>query len=180
MKNHLITSSEVRTQRLLLRSIVEDDLEQLYLGLSDPDVIQHYGVNYSSLEETKAQLDFYTELEKHNTGKWWAICDVLTNEFYGAIGLNDLKVEHKKAELGFWLLKEHWGKGYISEVFPEICKFGFEKRKLHRIEAIVEQENTNSKKCLIKNNFLLEGTMKECEIKNGRYISLEIYAKLNS
>ena len=117
--------------------------------------------------------------ERESLEKWWAICDVLTNEFYGAIGLNDLKVEHKKAELGFWLLKEHWGKGYISEVFPEICKFGFEKRKLHRIEAIVEQENTNSKKCLIKNNFLLEGTMKECEIKNGRFISLEIYAKLN-
>ena len=118
--------------------------------------------------------------ERESLEKWWAICDVLTNEFYGAIGLNDLKVEHKKAELGFWLLKEHWGKGYISEVLPEICRFGFEKRKLHRIEAIVEQENTNSKKCLIKNNFLLEGTMKECEIKNGRYISLEIYAKLNS
>jgi ribosomal-protein-alanine N-acetyltransferase len=93
--------------------------------------------------------------------------------------LNDLKEEHKKAEIGFWLLKEHWGKGYISEALPEICKFGFEKRKLHRIEAIVEQENSNSKKCLIKNNFILEGTMKECEIKNGRYISLEIYAKLN-
>ena len=118
--------------------------------------------------------------ERESLEKWWAICDVLTNEFYGAIGLNDLKIEHKKAELGFWLLKEHWGKGYISEALPEICKFGFEKRKLHRIEAIVEQENTNSKKCLIKNNFLLEGTMKECEIKNGRYISLEIYAKLNS
>ena len=117
--------------------------------------------------------------ERESLEKWWAICDVLTNEFYGAIGLNDLKVEHKKAELGFWLLKEHCGKGYISEVLPEICRFGFEKRKLHRIEAIVEQENTNSKKCLIKNNFLLEGTMKECEIKNGRFISLEIYAKLN-
>lgn len=170
---------EINTQRLQLRSFIEDDLEQIYLGLSDPEVIKYYGVHYSSLEETKLQLEFFNELETNKTGKWWAICDAYTNEFYGAIGLNDLKEEHKKAELGFWLLKEHWGKGYISEALPEICKFGFIKRKLHRIEAIVEQENSNSKKCLIKNNFILEGTMKECEIKNGRYISLEIYAKLN-
>ena len=170
---------EINTQRLQLRSFIEDDLEQIYLGLSDPEVIKYYGVHYSSLEETKLQLDFFNDLEKNKTGKWWAICNAFTKEFYGAIGLNDLKKEHKKAELGFWLLKEHWGKGYISEALPEICKFGFEKRKLHRIEAIVEQENSNSKKCLIKNNFILEGTMKECEIKNGRYISLEIYAKLN-
>jgi len=29
-----------------------------------------------------------------------------------------------------------------------------------------------------KLNFEYEGTMKECEIKNGRFISLDIYAKL--
>ena len=28
-------------------------------------------------------------------------------------------------------------------------------------------------------DFTYEGTMKECEIKNGKYISIDIYAKLN-
>ncbi len=30
-----------------------------------------------------------------------------------------------------------------------------------------------------KLDFILEGTMQNCEIKNGKFISLHIYAKLN-
>jgi ribosomal-protein-alanine N-acetyltransferase len=59
-----------------------------------------------------------------------------------------------------------------------IYSYGFDKLRLHRIEGIVETENSNCKKALARLGFLHEGTMKECEIKSGRFISLEIYAKL--
>ena len=168
------------TNRLLLRQFKPDDLENIFRGLSDPEIIKYYGVSYSSLEDTKNQLNFFYDLEKNGTGIWWAICSPDNKIFYGACGLNDLDKDHKKAEIGYWLLREHWGKGYITEAVPLVTKYGFEQLGLHRIEAIVETENTNSKKLMERLGFDHEGTLIECELKNGKYISLDMYAKLSS
>lgn len=66
----------------------------------------------------------------------------------------------------------------MSEAMPLICDYGFNQLGLHRIEGYVDTENTNCKKTIGKLGFLCEGTMRECEIQDGRFISLDIYAKL--
>jgi L-amino acid N-acyltransferase YncA len=38
----------------------------------------------------------------------------------------------------------------------------------------------DSKKIMDKLGFQHEGTMKECEIKNGKFINLDIYAKIKA
>ena len=175
MKND---STIIKTGRILLRQLEAQDIENVFKGLSHPDVIKYYGVSYDTLESTKSQMVFFTSLEKEGTGRWWAICSVDNKFFYGGIGLNNLDRDHKKAEIGFWLLPEFWGKGIIREAIPLICKHGFEKLGLHRIEAIIESENIASKKVISYSGFEHEGTMKECEFKNGKFISLDIYAKI--
>ena len=85
--------------------------------------------------------------------------------------------EHKKAEIGFWLLTEFWGQCIMTEVMPIICNYGFDNLGLHRIEGLVEKDNLNCKNAMKKLDFTHEGTMTDCEIKNGKFISLDIYAK---
>lgn len=169
----------IRTERLLLRQIVETDLSNIFKGLSDVDIIKYYGVNYKTEEETKAQMKFYKDLEINKTGIFWAICSLDNHLFYGVGGLNDVNNTHKKAEIGCWLFKEFWGLGIMTEVMPIICNYGFENMDLHRIEGFVESENINCKNAMKKLDFKHEGTMIDCEIKNGRFISLDIYAKFN-
>lgn len=168
----------LKTERLLLRQFADSDLENVFNGLSHPDIIKYYGVSYSTLEATKAQMEFFADLEKNETGIWWAVCSPDNQLFYGAGGLNSLSKEHKKAEIGFWLLPGYWGKGFMTEAMPLICNYGFDTLGIHRIEGIVETENLLCKKAMEKLRFQHEGTMRECEIKNGKFISLDIYAKL--
>lgn len=172
-------SLQIHTWRLLLRTFSEKDMENVFRGLSHPEVIKYYGVHYKTLEDTKTQMDWFSELEETGTGKWWAICSEENDIFYGAIGINNLNTEHKKAELGFWLLPEFWGKGFVQEAAEAVLKYVFHSLKLHRIEAFVETGNSNSEKLLNKLNFNYEGEMKECEIKNNKYISVKIFARLN-
>lgn len=169
----------ITTDRLLLRQFIESDIENVFKGLSHPEIIKYYGVSYQTLEATKEQMKFFADLEKNETGIWWAVCSLDNNFFYGAGGLNSLSKEQKKAQIGFWLISDFWGKGIMKEAMPLICNYGFDKLGLHRIEGIVETENTNCKRAMAKLDFEYEGTMKECEIKNGKFISLDIYAKLN-
>lgn len=170
---------QILTTRFLLRQIVPDDLQNIYKGLSDTAVIKYYGVSYDSIDDTRGQMDWYTELENSGTGMGWAIANPDGTSFYGVITLYNIQSKHRKAELGFWLLADHWGKGIISETVPFICRYAFEQLGLHRVEAFVETENDNSRKALIRLGFLHEGCMQDCEIKNGRFISLDMYALLN-
>ncbi len=169
----------IKTKRLLLRQFVESDIENVFKGLSDPNIIQYYGVSYHTLAETQAQMRFFADLLEYETGIWWAVCS-LDNTFYGAGGLNSLSKEHKKAEIGFWLFTDYWGQGIMGEAMPLICHYGFEHLGLHRIEGLVETDNLNCKNAMKKLNFIHEGTMKDCEIKNGKFISLDIYAKFKN
>ena len=177
MKAKLTT---MKTDVFLLRQFVESDLENVFKGLSHPDIIKYYGISYQTLAETEEQMKFFADLEKNGTGKWWAICSLDNRTFYGAGGLNNLSKEHNKAEIGFWLLPDFWGQGIMKKAMSLICDYGFNTLKLHRIEGFVETDNTNCKNALAKLEFQHEGTMKDCEIKNGKYICLDIYAKIKT
>lgn len=170
----------IKTDRLLLRQFTESDLENVFKGLSHPDIIKYYGVSFKTLEETQEQMNFFADLEKNETGIWWAICSLDNKTFYGAGGLNSLSKEHKKAEIGFWLLTDFWGRGIMAETIPLICKYGFDRLGLHRVEGFVETGNINCKKAMEKLEFKHEGTMRDCEIKNEKFISLEIYATIKN
>ncbi|WP_134385164.1 GNAT family N-acetyltransferase [Flavobacterium psychrophilum] len=170
----------LKTKRLIFRQITPTDIQNIYKGLSNPKVIKYYGISFDSLEATEEQMIWYRDLEQNETGIWWAICSLDNNVFYGAGGFNNLNKEHKKAEIGFWLLPEFWGQGFMQEAFPLICDYGFNKLDLNRIEGFVDSENTNCKKAVERLNFKFEGTMRDCEIKEGKYLSVAIYSKLKN
>ncbi|MCM8571114.1 GNAT family N-acetyltransferase [Gramella jeungdoensis] len=174
-----MTENNLNTPRLIIKKIQRADHENIFKGLSHPEVIKFYGVHFDSFEETEEQMNWYENLEKSGSGKWWSIWLRNSEEFCGAIGLNDFHEEHNKAELGFWLLPNHWGNGFIQEAGEKVINYLFKDFKLHRIEAFVESENKNSSKVLKKLGFEYEGCMKESEIKNGKYINVEFYAKIN-
>lgn len=175
-----MTFPKLKTNRFLLRQFISTDIDFVFKGLSHPEVTKYYGVYFPDLAATEEQMKWFAQLEKDGTGIWWAICSPDNKVFYGAGGMNNVNKIHKKAEIGFWLLTEHWGKGIMTEVMPTICNYGFDQLGLHRIEATVETDNVNCKKAINRLNFVHEGTMKDCEFKHGKYISLDIYAKLNT
>lgn len=168
---------QIQTDRFLLRKIESTDIENIFRGLSHPDVIKFYGISFQTMEDTKMQMDWYDNLYETQTGIWWAIVDKNEGTFYGAAGLNDVSHKHKKGEVGMWLLPDFWGNGVLGEVMPFVLNFGFSELKLHRIEGFVEHTNEKCKRAVEKNGFILEGTMRDCEIKHDTFISLDIYAK---
>ena len=176
----VIENPKIQTNRLLLRQFEKSDIENVFKGLSHPDVIKYYGISFDSLEATKEQMNWFADLKREGTGMWFAVCSLDNKTFYGGGGLNDLHKELKKAEIGFWLLPDFWGQGIMTEAMPLICDYGFDKLGLHRIEGFVESDNTNCKNAIAKLDFQYEGTMKDCEIKNEQFISLDIYSKIKT
>lgn len=170
----------LQTERFFLKEIQPTEIQLIYKGLSDPQVYQYYGVRFLTLEATKEQMEWYEMLKETGTGIWFGIYDKVDDAFCGAGGYNNLEKEHQKAEIGFWLYPAYWGKGIMSEVMPKLLEYGFEELDLNRIEGFVENDNSKCKKALAKINFRLEGTMRQAEFKNGKWIDVDIYAKLKN
>lgn len=163
-----------------LDPVTEADLPHVYRGLSDPRVVACYGVSYDSLTACQAQMDWYAELTRTGRGAWHLIRDRLTGKPLGAIGYNDADLQHRRAELGYWLYPEHWGKGVMSAALWLWLPLTYRTTALHRLLAVVEELNIPSARLLERAGFRYEGTARECERKGEGFISLRHYALLRS
>jgi len=169
---------ELTTERLLLRQIDAKDQSSVFQGLSDPAVIEFYGVSFPTYAATEEQMEWYTGLWQEKKGIWWAICDKAEQTFLGACGYYEYEQEHRRIEIGYWLLPKYWGKGYAQEALKEVIRYAFDELQVERIEAYVETGNSPSDKALLKQGFLYEGTMRNCELKNNKFISLKVFGLL--
>lgn len=68
------------------------------------------------------------------------------------------------------MLTDFGGQGIMTETMPIICNYGFNNLGLHRIEGFVDSDNMNYKKAMAKLNFQDEGTMRNCEMKDNKFI----------
>lgn len=169
---------KLTTERLLLQEVEPEDQGFIFEGLSHPEVIPFYGVRYETFEAAKAQLDWYDKIYREGSGISWKMVHKQTKEQIGNITVYLYKPEHNKAEIGFWLLPPFWNKGFALEALAAAIEYWKTEKGLHRMEAFVEEGNAASTKLLEKAGFHYEGTMRDCEIKNGKYISLRIYAMI--
>lgn len=167
---------ELTTERFILTQVLPEDQDFLFKGLSDPVAMPHNGVYFSTFEETKVQLDWYERNYRTGTGISWKILSKNNGEKLGVVSVYYYKPEHKKAELGYWVLPEFWNKGIISEAIQVVINYWQKEKKLHRLEALVEEKNIGSIRVLEKAGFVHEGTMRDYEIKFGKYINLRMYS----
>jgi ribosomal-protein-alanine N-acetyltransferase len=168
----------LETERLLLRKVTNKDLEFIHQGLSNEDVTQFMLIHYPTLESAKEQLRYYEDQYASEKGYYWVMQVKLTNTPVGVIGITNITLEHRRAELGYWLLPEHQQKGFTKEAAKAVLYFSFDKLGIHRVEADTETENLKSIRVLEKLGFQREGVFREYEINKGKFINLARYSLL--
>lgn len=73
------------------------------------------------------------------------------------------------ATMGYWVGQQHARKGYVSRGVKAVCRFGFDKLRLHRIEAACLPSNIPSRDLLLKVGFSLEGKARAYLKINGAW-----------
>jgi ribosomal-protein-alanine N-acetyltransferase len=100
------------------------------------------------------------------------------NTLIGAVGLRDIDTEHLQAELGFWIGREWWGKGYAREAAAAVIRFGFESLGLNRIYAHHMSRNPASGRVLLAAGMKREGVLRQRVRKWGVFEDVVLYAIL--
>lgn len=126
-----ISSTVLRTQRLLLRPFTMDDLEDFYEYAKVDGVGQMAGWwPHKDREESKMILTSF--MEKKNV---WAL--EKDGKVVGSLGIHRYRSDRypefdaqRGCEIGYVLSKEYWGQGLMPEAVKEVLRYLFEEKTL--------------------------------------------------
>src|SRR5215470_10232242 len=132
----------IETERLRLRMLDGDDLDNLARMFADPEVVKYVGDGKpaSREEAVKALHSIIAGWKDRGYGRWAAV-DRTTGAFIGFGGLRSLL---GTPEVVYHLTKKNWGRGFATELARAALRFGFEDRGFDRIVAITKPPNLAS------------------------------------
>lgn len=169
---------ELETERLVLRRTVLHDVNELFALRSDPSVMKYIPRPLAVTPEEAAEHIRMTD-EKMGCNELinWAISLKGQPQMIGTIGYYHIKPQHFRAEIGYMLLPEFQGNGYITEAVTKVLDYGFRSMKLHSVEAVIDPENEASAGVLLKCGFVKEAHFKENEFYNGSFLDSAVYSR---
>lgn len=171
----------LETKRLQLVQI-DHQYDQSYFDImSQVGVTKYYGIeSLKNREEAAEIIDSFQTLFEKNQGLRWGIVLKETKEFIGTVGLNNLKLRDKKAEIGFDLHPAKWRQGYTTEAVKAVLTYAFEALDLFRMGAITYPANTASNQLLKKAGFTLEGKLRGYLYQNNQSHDALVYSLLQT
>lgn len=171
----------IETDRLLMRSIHVDDIEEIFILRSDP-LINRNSLRPLITEKAEA-FEWIKKIEdmvNQNEGISWVICEKeIPEKVIGHIGIWRLMKEHYRGEIGYLIHTDFQGKGMMTEALKAAIDYGFNQLKLHSIEAQVSPKNQPSQNILERNGFVKEGYLKEDFFAKGEFHDTILYSLLN-
>lgn len=149
-------------RRVDLRWLTPEDAPAIFATFGDPAVMEFWSspplVDVTAAAQLIAQIH---ELFHARRLFQWGICLRDTGEVIGTCTLFNLNRAHRRAELGFALRRNAWGKGLASEAIGLLLGFAFESLDLHRLEADADPQNERSLRLLERHGFRREGYLRE-------------------
>ena len=166
----------------ILREPIDEDAEGFYHISHDEAVNRYYGsagTDFSDMDEARRQVEWCRAQFQRDAGRF-VIAAKATNEYVGDIGFSEYVKAHRRVEIGYRLIRDHWGRGIVTHFIGKLVAWGFDTLPYNRIEALVDVRNDPSKKVLVKNGFALEGVLRQYEYEHGGYVDLAMYSILRN
>jgi ribosomal-protein-alanine N-acetyltransferase len=169
----------ITTKRLSLRWIREDDLNSLYEIFSNAEVMRYWST--PPLTDKAAAAELLAEIHHSFRIKQfmkWGVALAANDSLVGTVTIFNLDLTHRRAEIGYALRRDQWGKGFMNEALNALLSYAFNNLQLHRLEADVDPRNVNSIRTLEHLGFRREGYLRERWQVNGEIQDALFYGLL--
>ncbi|MFW9989144.1 MAG: GNAT family N-acetyltransferase [Candidatus Odinarchaeota archaeon] len=171
MSNDFDVIEEISDRNLFLRKISKNDIDFFFKSLNEKNLTAYLSLGpLSSLEHSKALIKNYLRywdkyvqfnyiIEIHNL-------DIIK---IGSISLWNVNWQHRRTQIGVWILPKFWGKGLAERSLNLIKKISFNHLKMNRLEAYIALDNKRSVSLFERSGFKREGTLKQYLKFQGKY-----------
>ena len=162
---------ELFTERLRLSPFTDDDLDLALEMWTDPEVVK-YICDVMTEEEIRQDMSNVTKRGGNGGIGLWCIADRRTGEKLGDSYLLPMPIDKDDIdfslvvmgqmpdadiEIGYFLKRSAWGRGYATEVCKRLLQFAFQEVSLNEVVASIDENNVASKKVLEKSGMCDRG-----------------------
>lgn len=153
------------TERLVLRPLVEGDIQDVFAYCSDPDIGPDAGwAPHRTIDDARFFVEQIAS-SPHVFGVFERVAGGRCGPCIGSVGLiaDPQRRNVDCLMLGYALAKQAWGRGYMTEASREVIRYGFEELGLSLITCTRYAFNDRSARVIEKCGFAREGVLHDAE-----------------
>ena len=171
--------SVIESNRLLIRLVEETDLPDL-LAINSNDEVTRYlpYATWESLADGQAWFRRIEGLNASGSGLQFVVQEKTTGRVVATCLLFRYDEQSARAELGYVLGREYWGRGIMHEALSVLITYAFDTYALRRLEAEVNPVNEASCRLIQKLGFAQEGRLRHRWFSKGIAHDTNIYGLL--
>lgn len=158
-----------------LRAREEADLERLNAMFNDPDVLAGLTMTFP---QPLAGIREWRRSTRTAPDQLHLVVETLEGEAVGVCGFNSIDDRARSAEVGMWVGRAHWHRGYGTDALRILCRFGFRHMNLQRIDLHVYETNPRARRVYERLGFRLEGTLRRGQFLQGRHVDVHVMGLL--
>jgi RimJ/RimL family protein N-acetyltransferase len=159
-------------ERVALRALEPSDAEAMWRWRHDPEVMRWMNDDHpQSLVQVRARLE---TRPRNGYGDVLFGIEVQDGaQLIGLVRLRDADPQTGCAELDLYIgEKGHWGRGYATDAMRTVCRYGFDKMRLHKISLTVVTENRAARRVYEKVGFVEEGRLRQTFRRDGQWYDM--------
>ena len=140
----------IETDRLIIKSNQEVDMEPLAALWADPDVTCYMG-GPRNYEEILKILREDAQANPQPAFDLWPVIEKGTGQIIGTGGILDKDIDgSNQYEIIYVLAKSAWGKGFATELASSLKDYAFAELGLKRVTALIDPDNLKSERVATK------------------------------
>ena len=167
---------------ILLRSYQTDDAAALFVAVDKWRAHLRPWLSWvdsTTKQEHSLQFIQHSVMQSHNQ-EALSLGIFHNREIIGGIGMHQWDHNLKKAQIGYWIGKEHEGKGILSKCLARFLNFLFDKINLNKVEIWFMAKNQKSAAVAERFGFKTEGYIRQSYLRNGMLEDLIVTGLLKS
>lgn len=171
----------LKSEQLILKKIEVSNLDEVFNIYSNDLVFKYCGIIPKHHKDTVKSMigHFERDYTKRTRVKWGIFLSNNPDLLVGIMEAMDFNQKVNMVTIGYFLAEPYWGQGIAREAVRLVVDYLFRVVNVNRIQAEVMLSNERSKRVLLNNGFLKEGTLRQASIWSGKgLVDLEMYSVL--
>lgn len=158
-----------------LRAVEEDDLSRLNELLWDPSVTAQLRTMWP--QPVAGTREWWQRARNARDERHFAIAK-LAGELIGSCALRHVDPRTRSADLGIFLGRPFWDRGFGTDAVRTVCRFAFREMNLQRVDLEVFENNGRARRAYEKVGFKEEGRLRRGHFVEGRHVDVIVMGVL--
>lgn len=146
----------LETERLILRSFREEDIDAMAQLFANPDFMRFSLGVYTERKQSVAFVEKVMGWDRASMPSQFVVVPCGALAVLGYCGFHHHSEVPGEVEIGYRLHPDYWNRGLITEAARAVRDHGFADLKLPRVISLIHPENIPSRRVAEKNGMKVE------------------------